>query len=156
MRGRVEHAGNRNYYGVENIALARTHPIRQKLARIAAVRAASPALQRGLQLVLEMAGDRAAFYRVLQVDGQVQTALVLLNKGDSATEFLLGERLQPGRWRSALDASVIEVDGSTEQRFTVAPHDAAVWLLDAPITLPTLRAELDALMAGRERRTTDG
>jgi cyclomaltodextrin glucanotransferase len=156
MRGRVEHAGNRNYYGVENIALARSHPIRAKLARIAAVRAESPALQRGLQLVLEMAGDRAAFYRVLQLDGEAQTALVLLNKGDTATEFGFGERLQPGRWRSAMDASVIEVDEASDQRFTVAPHDAAVWLLDAPITLPALRAELDALMAGRERRKSDG
>lgn len=156
MRGRVEHAGNRNYYGVANIELARTHPIRQKLARIAAVRAASPALQRGLQLVLEMAGDRAAFYRVLQLDGEAQTALVLLNKGHSATEFTLAERLQPGRWRNALDVEVIDVDGAADQRFTVAAHDVAVWLLDGPVTLPALRAELDALMAGRERRRTGG
>ncbi|MFX6067135.1 hypothetical protein ABTE92_19730, partial [Acinetobacter baumannii] len=64
-RGAAEHAGNRNYFGVENIARARTHPIRERLTRIARLREATPALQRGLQINLLFEGDRAAFYRVL-------------------------------------------------------------------------------------------
>ena len=149
MRGAVEHHGNRNYFGVEGIAQARKHPIRAALARIAGARQASVALQRGLQLNLELEGDRAAFYRVYQNDGVAQTALVLLNKGDAPTTFALGERLQPGLWRSAFaDGGVmlrIEPGGAPELR--VGPHEAAVWLLESPITLPALQRELDALMA---------
>src|SRR5690606_10841677 len=50
MRGRGEHAGNRNYFGQERIDAARGNPIRAALKRIADVRRASPALQRGLQV----------------------------------------------------------------------------------------------------------
>ncbi len=156
MRGRVEHAGNRNYFGVDNIALARSHPIREKLARIAKVRASSPALQRGLQLNLHFGGDGAAFYRVLQHAGTTQTALVVLNKGDTQLVLEPGADLQPGRWRNAFDDSLWQVLDPADQRIEVGPHDVAVWLLDAPITLPALTTKLDALMAGRERRRTDG
>jgi glucan phosphoethanolaminetransferase (alkaline phosphatase superfamily) len=58
---------------------APSHRIHQALRRIAQVRAASPALQRGLQLNLELAGNRAAFYRVYQHADRAQVALVLLN-----------------------------------------------------------------------------
>jgi cyclomaltodextrin glucanotransferase len=152
MRGRVEHSGNRNYFGVERIAAAGAHPIRERLARIARARAASVALQRGLQLELELAGDRAAFYRVYQHAGVTQTALVLLNKGDVATTFALGERLQPGTWRSAFGGgpSIAIADGAAPV-LQVDPHSAAVWLLDAPVTLPALRSRLDRLMKNRLR-----
>jgi cyclomaltodextrin glucanotransferase len=151
MRGAVEHHGNRNYYGVERIAEARAHRIRRQLARIASVRAASPALQRGLQLNLELAGDRAAFYRVYQHDGKHQTALVLLNKGDASTQFSLEEELQPGTWRSAFSNASITVAAGATPRLQVGPHDAAVWLLDGEITLPALRAKLDRL---KQRKRT--
>jgi cyclomaltodextrin glucanotransferase len=149
MRGAVEHHGNRNYFGPEGIAQARKHPIRAALARIAGARQASVALQRGLQLNLELQGDRAAFYRVYQNDGVAQTALVLLNKGDVATTFKLGERFQPGEWRSAFGARGISlrIDPGAAPELRVGPHDAAVWLLESPITLPALTRELDALMA---------
>jgi cyclomaltodextrin glucanotransferase len=156
MRGRAEHAGNRNYFGTEGVEAAREHPIRQKLARIAAIRAASPALQRGLQLNLTFGGNGASFYRVLQHEGITQTALVVLNKGDTPLVLEPGNDLQPGRWRNAFDGALWEVLDPAGQRIEVAPHDVAVWLLDAPITLPELTARLDALMAGRERRRTDG
>jgi cyclomaltodextrin glucanotransferase len=156
MRGRAEHAGNRNYFGTEGVEAAREHRIRQKLARIAAVRAASPALQRGLQLNLSFGGNGASFYRVLQHEGITQTALVVLNKGDTPLVLEPGNDLQPGRWRNAFDGALWEVLDPAGQRIEVAPHDVAVWLLDAPITLPELTARLDALMAGRERRRTDG
>ena len=64
--GAREHGGNRNYFGNENIALAKNHRIRAALERIAKLRQRSVALQRGLQLNLDMAGDTAAFYRVLR------------------------------------------------------------------------------------------
>ena len=66
MAGNKEHEGNRNYFGPENIARARSHRIRAALARIARIRRDSPALQRGLQVILELKDDRAAFLRVYE------------------------------------------------------------------------------------------
>ena len=155
MRGAVEHHGNRNYFGTEGIAAARAHPIRAKLVRIAQARRASIALQRGLQLDLEAGGDKAAFYRVHDHDGVAQVALVLLNKGTAPATFVLGERMQPGTWRDAFGvASARAFDAGTT--LTVAAHDAAVWILDGPVTDVALRARLDQLMARRERRTNGG
>lgn len=152
MRGRAEHAGNRQYFGVEGIAAARAHPIRERLARIARVRAASPALQRGLQVNLSFKGQQAAFYRVLQHAGVAQTALVLLNKGDEAATFeISADDLQPGTWRNAMTGETVELAGAAVLR--VDAHDASVWLRDAPVDQPALVARLDTLMAGRERRT---
>ena len=155
QRGRVEHHGNRNFFGPAAMGLARLHPIRANLARIAAVRAASPALQRGVQHNLELRGDRAAFYRVYQHDGVAQTALVLLNKGDSEASYDLGEWLQPGRWRNAFapDGATLDIRPGAAPVMRVGPHDAAVWLLDAPVTLPALRA---ALVSPASPRTNDG
>jgi len=147
-RGRAEHMGNRNYFGQERIEAAKSHPIHARLQRISKARTASIALQRGLQLDVELSGNRAAFYRVYQHDGKAQTALVLLNKGDAPTTFKLDDKWQPGNWRNGLDASAPSM--------TVAPHDVAVWLLDAPITAPALRQQLDALMSPREPRTNGG
>ncbi|MBN8481423.1 MAG: cyclomaltodextrin glucanotransferase [Xanthomonadales bacterium] len=155
MRGRAEHAGNRNYFGNEGIAAARAHPIRTKLARIAKARAGSIALQRGLQLDLELEGERAAFYRVYDYHGSAQVALVLLNKGDAATTFDLGASLQPGRWRDAFgEVAPRRFEAGTHVE--VGPHDAAVWLLDGAITDAALRARLDRLMASRAPRTNGG
>lgn len=158
MRGRAEHHGNRNYFGTEGIAAARAHPIHARLSRIARARAASPALQRGLQLDLELHGDRAAFYRVIEHGADVQVALVLLNKGDAPATFELGADLQPGQWHSAFegDATTFHVRAGETHPFEVAPHDAAVWLLDAPVTLPALTSRLDRLQRFSERRTSGG
>lgn len=151
MRGAAEHHGNRNYFGIENIARARTHPIRTKLARIARARAGSIALQRGLQLNLVLEGNRAAFYRVYQHEGDAQVALVLLNKGDEPAEFALGEQWQPGDWRPALEPhdARLRVEAGAPPTLQVAPHDAVVWLLDAPISDAALRARLDRLRPPR-------
>ncbi|MBL0163466.1 MAG: cyclomaltodextrin glucanotransferase [Xanthomonadales bacterium] len=156
MRGRAEHHGNRNYFGVEGIEAARHSPIRRELSRIAHVRADSVALQRGLQLDLELSGNRAAFYRVYQHEGVSQTALVLLNKADSVQRFELGARLQSGEWRNAMDTGSPprRVLRNQSQEFEVAAHDVQVWVLDAPIIEADLRASLDQLMAARERRTS--
>ncbi len=155
MRGRAEHHGNRNYFGVEGIAAARSHPIREKLSRIARLRASSVALQRGLQLDLQLEGDRAAFLRVYQHDGVAQTALVLLTKGDSALDFTLDPALAAGEWRNALDPSARNpwIAAGAAPTLRVAPHDAAVWLLDAPLNDAALRARLDRLQRQGASRT---
>ena len=150
-RGTAEHAGNRNYFGPEGVEAGRSHPIRSALARIAKVRQASPALQRGLQLNLELRGDRAAFYRVYQHDGVHQLALVLLNKGDAGQQFSIDDKLQPGQWRSALDGRLVTVGVGGSMDADVPAHGVQVFLLDAPVTQANLKSALDAAMAGAQR-----
>ena len=151
MRGRPEHGGNRNYFGTEGIAAAKASPIRAALARIAQVRAASPALQRGLQVNLELAGNRAAFYRVVQHAGTRQIALVLLNKGDAPERFAVRAMLQAGDWRDVLDGGVLPVRSGEALEADVPAHGVRVLLLDATATEPALVAALDAAMAGARR-----
>lgn len=156
MRGRVEHAGNRNYFGQENIDAAPAHPIHEALRRIARVRAGSPALQRGLQLNLELAGDRAVFYRVYQHAGRAQIALVLLNKGDQAERFTITDYLQAGTWRAALAGGEQVVAQGGAIKAEVPAHGAEVFFLDAEVTQPALAARLAELRAGAPRRTSGG
>jgi glycosidase len=150
-RGTAEHGGNRNYFGTEGINAARSHPIRTALARIAKVRQASPALQRGLQLNLELRGDRAAFFRVFQHEGSHQIALVLLNKGATSQHFSIGSKLQAGEWRSALDGSQKTVTAGGMIDTDVPAHGVQVYLLNAPVTDPGLQQALDTAMAGARR-----
>ena len=151
MRGTAEHAGNRNYFGQARVDAAPASPIHAALRRIARVRAATPALQRGLQVNLRLRGDQAVFYRVLQQDGQAQIALVLLNKGDAAAELRVGTYLQPGAWRSALDGRTVEVVAGKPLVASVPAHGVEVWVLDAPVTDPGLRKALRrAQAAARE------
>ncbi len=150
MRGRPEHGGNRNYFGTEGIVAAKASPIRAALSRIAKVRAASPALQRGLQVNLELAGNRAAFYRVYQHGDTHQIALVLLNKGDAAERFSIGSMLQAGRWTSAMDGGVVDVATGGKLETNVPAHGAQVFLLDAPVSEPALASALDVAMAGSQ------
>jgi len=149
MRGLAEHQGNRNYFGQQRVDAAREHSIRKALARIAAVRAASSALQRGVQVNLELAGDRAAFYRVYQRAGRAQIALVLLNKGDAPTRFTISESLQPGRWTPALGGQAVQVQAGGTLQATVEAHGVQVFLLDAAVTQPQLQAQLDRAMSMR-------
>ncbi|WP_028918623.1 alpha-amylase family glycosyl hydrolase [Pseudoxanthomonas suwonensis] len=147
MRGQAEHGGNRAYFGQERIAAAPASPIHASLKRIAGLRRESPALQRGLQLPVRLQGDQAVFYRVYQHDGQAQTALVLLNKGDRAQDFTVREYLQPGRWRDGFSGETLEV--GRQLRVEVPAHGVRVFFLDAPVSRADLRERLDALMAGR-------
>ena len=151
MRGRAEHAGNRNYFGSEGIKAAKRSPIHAALARIANVRATTPALQRGVQLDITLEGNRAAFYRVYQHAGVHQVALVLLNKGDAPQRFEVATMLQPGRWRSALDGSTVEVADGGTLAADVAAHGVQVFVLDAKVTQSALQAALDEAMAGARR-----
>ncbi|QSX79344.1 alpha-amylase family glycosyl hydrolase [Agrilutibacter solisilvae] len=149
-RGTAEHAGNRNYFGADRIAAAPRSPIFAPLQRIANMRARLPALQRGLQANVEMQGDRAVFYRVLQEGPQQQIALVLLNKGDAPADFVVTQWLQPGRWQASMAGGELEVN-STGLRTSVPAHGAEVYVLDAAVTDPGLRAELDRMMTTARR-----
>lgn len=151
MRGRAEHAGNRNYFGQERVDAADAHPIHQNLRRIARVRAESPALQKGLQLNLELQGDRAAFYRVYQHEGVAQTALVLLNKGDSETAFAIRDYLEPGEWRAASGGQTLAIAENGVLEAEVPAHGVRVYFRDGPVTGPELKARLRELM-DRARR----
>ncbi|KAF1700494.1 alpha-amylase family glycosyl hydrolase [Pseudoxanthomonas kaohsiungensis] len=145
MRGQLEHGGNRAYFGQERIDAAPQSPIHRDLKRIATLRRESPALQRGLQLPVELSGDRAAFYRVYQHDGTAQTALVLLNKGDAPQAFTVSRYLQPGTWRDGFSGETVTV--GRKLRADVPAHGVRVFFLDQPLTRKDLRAELAKRMA---------
>jgi cyclomaltodextrin glucanotransferase len=79
MRGRAEHAGNRNYFGQERIDAASKHPIHQAPTTHRAQ--SSPALQRGLQLNERLEGDLAVFYRVYQKGGHEPDCAGIVEQG---------------------------------------------------------------------------
>jgi glycosidase len=150
MRGKAEHQGNRNYLGQENIEVAKRHPIHAALSRIANVRKTTPALQNGLQVNLELAGNKAAFYRVLVKDGVSQIALVLLNKGNNVAEFEIKKYLQQGQWQSQLSDKSIRVSDTTSSLISqVAPHDVQVWLYNGVISQTQLLDQLSDLMRNK-------
>ena len=144
MRGRAEHGGNRNYYGQARVDAAPQSPIFAPLQRIANLRRESPALQRGLQVNLILEGDHAAFYRVFEHDGVAQTALVLLNKGDTASRITIDALVQAGEWRDGFDGTAMIVDDSFDVE--VPAHGVRVLLRDAPLDAPELRTRLQGLM----------
>ncbi|MFT4941684.1 MAG: glycosidase [Paraglaciecola sp.] len=147
MRGLSEHQGNRNYYGQDNIELAKQHPIRQNLLVIANVRKNTPALHNGLQLNLELSGNKAVFYRVLQKGDVAQTALVMLNKGDTPMDFKVHKHLQEGRWKSALTDDTINIAANDKVlRFTVPAHGVQVWLREGDVSDSGLLTALNTLM----------
>jgi glycosidase len=150
MRGLPEHQGNRNYFGQENIELAKQHAIHYALSRIANVRKSTPALQRGLQLNVELAGNKAVFYRVLQHAGMAQTALVLLNKGDAAADFSISQYMQSGRWSSLLsDDSVKLNEDNLVLESQVPAHGVQVWLREGKISSSEMLEQLDKLMLNK-------
>jgi cyclomaltodextrin glucanotransferase len=152
-RGTAEHAGNRNYYGQERVDAAKDSRIWRQLRRIANVRNQLPALQRGLQVNVEMQGDRAAFYRVVQDGKTQQIALVLLNKGNAPAAFAVRGSLQAGQWKNVFDATTVNVAAGGAIEATVAPHDVAVFVLDgASVSDASLTTELDRAMARARRR----
>ncbi|TLY49692.1 MAG: cyclomaltodextrin glucanotransferase [Gammaproteobacteria bacterium] len=149
MRGRPEHAGNRNYFGQERVDAATRSPICRELKPIANLRRESIALQRGLQLDVAFKGDTAVFYRVYENAGTAQTALVLLNKGDTAQTIDVREWLQPGTWRDAFGEQQIEV--GDHLAIAVPAHGVRVYFYDQPLTRADLRTRLARAMADKER-----
>jgi cyclomaltodextrin glucanotransferase len=151
MRGRAEHSGNRNYYGQEAVDRGRSHAIRQALVRIGQIRARSIALQRGLQLMLELEGDRAAFYRVYEGPEGAETALVLLNKGATPTRFAISEQLEAGEWQSADADATQSIAAGAALIDEVPAHGARVWLRKGNIELPALVDALTRLQSASRR-----
>lgn len=151
-RGTAEHAGNRNYFGQARIDAAPRSPIYPPLKRIAQLRARTPALQRGLQVNVEMQADRAAFYRVYQHGGQAQIALVLLNKGDVPAAFAVRDYVEPGRWQAAIGGGGIDVAEGGTLSTTVPAHGVEVLLLDAPVRRRDFAEALNQAMTGAQPR----
>ncbi len=151
MRSRAEHAGNRAYFGQKRVDEAPKSPIFAPLQRIAKLREATPALQRGLQVNERLQGDEAVFFRVLQQGDTAQTALVLLNKGDAARTFEVSRYLQAGTWRDALGGASQTVKGSLTAE--VPAHGVRVFVLDAPVDQTALQQQLKAAVDDQRART---
>jgi len=151
MRSRAEHAGNRAYFGQARVNDAPKSPIYAPLQRIAKLREATPALQRGLQVNERLHGDEAVFFRVLQHGDTAQTALVLLNKGDTARNLEVRRYLQAGTWRDALGGTSQTVNGSLKAE--VPAHGVRVFVLDAQVDQVALQQQLKAAMEDQQART---
>lgn len=150
MPGAAEHFGNRNYFGPEGIAAARKSPVRQALSTIAHIRGRNVSLQKGLQLNLRFVGQTAAFYRIYQKDGVNQTALVMLNKGDTPQTITLDTLVQPGAWREQVTGAARTVaPGAKAFAAEVPAHGVRVFVRDAPLTDPALLARARQLMQRR-------
>ena len=133
MRGTAEHAGNRNYVGQARIDQATSHPIQQSLSNIANVRKNTPALQRGVQVNIELAGHKAAFLRVLQTPQEQQTALVLLNKGNSETQFNVSQYMQKGQWVEQLTGVKQYLDENGALVTDLGANGVQVWVHEGAI-----------------------
>lgn len=151
MRSRAEHAGNRAYFGQKRVDEAPKSPLFGPLQRIAKLREATPALQRGLQVNERLQGDEAVFFRVLQQGDTAQTALVLLNKGDAARTFEVSRYLQAGTWRDALGGASHTVKGSLTAE--VPAHGVRVFVLDAQVDQTALQQQLKAAVDDQRART---
>jgi len=151
MRSRAEHAGNRAYFGQERVNDAPSSPIFAPLQRIARLREATPALQRGLQVNERLQGDEAVFFRVLQHGDTAQTALVLLNKGDTARTLEVRRYLQAGTWRDALGGASQTVKRSLKAE--VPAHGVRVFVLDAQVDQAALQVRLKAAVDDQQART---
>ncbi|MEC7824623.1 MAG: alpha-amylase family glycosyl hydrolase, partial [Pseudomonadota bacterium] len=127
MRGTSEHQGNRNYIGQARLDAAVSHPIRSRLSQIAGIRQALPALQRGLQYNVRLAGHEAVFFRVVQDDDAQQTALVMLNKSDSPLVMVADTFVEPGKWKEWVTGEDVTV---SEQGITatVPAHGVRVFV----------------------------
>ncbi|MDH4124566.1 MAG: alpha-amylase family glycosyl hydrolase [Gammaproteobacteria bacterium] len=150
--GTDQHSGNRDYFGQDNVELARSGPIRAALSDIARIRKTSVALQRGLQANLEIDDDTAVFYRVYQKDGENQTALVLLNKSDSGATKTVSRWLSHGEWRDAASGDSFSVNATAPRlELDVAAHGARVLLFEGAVTDAALSAELQRLQRRKTR-----
>ena len=146
MTGAFEHEGSRNYYGSKNIELAKQSNIYTHLKTINFIRKANVALQKGLQINLSFDQNLASFLRVYEHDGLNQTALVLLNKGNTTETFQVADLLSKGLWSEAVEGSKRFINKSGEHSFLVAPNSVQVWLFNDANNHQGLIAKLQQLM----------
>ncbi|MBV1909284.1 MAG: hypothetical protein KUG78_08170 [Kangiellaceae bacterium] len=130
MAGKLEHQGNRNYFGSKNIKSAPNSRIHQSLTQIGNIRKRSIALQKGLQINIELSKNKASFYRIFEHHGKNQTALVLLNKGEKAEVFEINKMLSNGKWVDAKTEQFFSLDENATLSVKVEPHDMKVLLLN--------------------------
>ena len=150
--GTDQHGGNRDYFGDENIELAKSHRVHRELTKIANARKQSIALQRGLQANLEFTENSAAFYRVYQDYTVHQTALVVLNKSGDAKDIPVTRWLSTGTWRDAVTGEEITVMSDDPSLAVPVPaHGVRVLLLDAAVNSVQLIDELNRLQSAAER-----
>ncbi|MGD8175109.1 alpha-amylase family glycosyl hydrolase [Marinimicrobium sp. ARAG 43.8] len=143
MPGTKEHEGNRNYFGEEGIERARHHDIAQNLKRIAHIRQGSVALQKGLQVNLDFEGQTAAFLRVYQDDEQAQTALVLLNKGNTPATMTVDRWLNRGDWKDETTGDIHSV--KREVSLEVPAYGVRVLTFEGRVNNEDLVERLDEL-----------
>ena len=141
MNGLSEHSGNRNYFGQNNVDAARNTDTFKSLKAIANVRKNSVALQKGVQINGAISGQTATLFRVYEKDGVTQTALVMLNKGNSNAAFNQTSLVSAGDWVDAETGEVITSSGSINT--TVGAHDVKVLLLNAPTTNAAMLVALE-------------
>ena len=149
--GKAEHRGNRDYFGQENVTAAEAHPVRAALSAIANIRQKSVALQRGLQFNLNFAGDTASFLRVYQRGGDSETALVLLNKGDTPADFVIDQWLSAGDWLDVTSGDAVTTRVSQRFTSTVPAHGVRVYVSNEPVSDAALVRELEKLQKGARR-----
>lgn len=147
MRGTAEHAGNRNYVGQERLDQAKDNTIQQALTKIANVRKKTVSLQRGVQVNIELNGHRAAFYRVIDNEDAQETALVLLNKGNSLESFDISEFMQSGKWVEQLTGQTLTVASSSSLKTTVKPNGVQVWVRQGEVDNPDLLEQIKYQLA---------
>ena len=120
------------------------------MAKIANVRKNTPALQRGLQLNLEFEGHIASFYRVLQLDGVAQTALVILNKDSQPSTVEITDFIQAGEWKSSMSNASYRIEKDNDSiSVSVPANGVEVIIRNGEITSTALLAQLDNLMSNK-------
>jgi len=146
MTGKVEHQGNRNYFGQDRIEAAKSHPVHQQLSRIANIRKSLISLQRGLQINVDLGNNHAVFYRVYQYEGKTETALVLLNKGDSPADISVSKCLQRGNWVNT-ETGASQMTSSIKPLIDkVQPHSFSIWINTDTVRQPDLIDQLQYAM----------
>lgn len=131
MAGKKEHEGNRNYFGVVEISKAKNSPIHSNLTRIANVRKSSIALQKGLQINLDLSGNKASFLRVYEHEGVNQTVLVLLNKGSDTVSFSIKNSLSMGLWKDIISGETIMLSNQDPLNVELLPHQVKLFFYNA-------------------------
>ena len=145
MRGTKEHAGNRNYVGQDNIKEGIGKPIHTALTAVANLRKSLPALQRGLQVNVELKGDHAVFYRIIQNQETQQTALVLLNKSSDSAELSVKDYIQEGTWVEQFTQTSKQIGSDDSLVSAVPANGIRVWVREGEIKGSELKAELQRL-----------
>lgn len=148
--GLPEHGGNRDYFGQDNVELAKSHPIHGALKAIAGLRKNSIALQRGLQLNVTFDDDSAVFWRIFQHDGVNESMLVLLNKADRAATLRVDQWPSVGHWQDAMTGKVYTIGSEIAALdLNVPAHGVMVLRSGKPVTNGNMLGELSSLQRHR-------